>query len=206
MNRRQTEQLYRLLLLLLLPPLSLIALYLAIRDRSWRSLSNRFARALHAEADDNKPVWIHCASVGETNTAMPLIKLWLQAHPEHRIIVTTTTASAARLLRRRALPRVRHYYLPLDYPGFHKRFIRAIRPRCLLVMETEIWLGMFSQCHRHGVAVIILNARLSQRTLRARAWLGAYFRASLAYVRLLLARSQADAEAYRQLGLAAEKN
>ena len=174
MSRRQTEQLHRLLLLLLLPPLGLFALYLAVRDRSWRSLSNRFACALRPEADDNKPVWIHCASVGETNTAMPLIKLWLRAHPQHRIVVTTTTASAARLLERHALPRVCHYYLPLDYPGFHKRFIRAIRPRCLLVLETEIWLGMFSQCHRHGVAVIILTRAIATHP-QAQAWLGSYF-------------------------------
>lgn len=201
----KTEQLYRLFLRLLSPLLVLFILYWAVRNRSWRSLSNRFACSLHAETGKNKPLWMHCASVGELNAALPLIKQWRQSHPQNRIVVTTTTATAARLLKRQALPGVRHYYLPLDYPSIHKRFIRVVQPRCVLVLETEIWLGMFSQCHRYGVPIIILNARLSQRTLKARRWLGSYFRASLAYVQLILARSQKDVDGYCRLGMEVEK-
>ena len=204
-HKQKIEQLYQLFLWLISPLLILFIAYLAVRDRSWRSISNRFAGGLHADKTKQQAVWVHCASVGEVNTALPLIKMWLQAHPQGRIVVTTTTVSAARLLKRYALPAIHHYYLPLDYSSLQRRFIRALRPRCLLVVETEIWLGLFSQCHRQGVPVIIINARLSQRSLRTRSWLGGYFRASLAHTQLVLARSQNDHKAYQQLGMAADK-
>jgi 3-deoxy-D-manno-octulosonic-acid transferase len=191
---------YGLLLRLASPLVLLYTLWQAARSRDPAYLPERFGR--HAAG----PVqfWLHAASVGEVNAARPLIGELRARHPEAAILVTTNTVTGAGVVR--TLPeQVVHRYLPLDYPAAVARFLDATRPRCALMVETELWPNLYAACRRRAIPVVIVNARLSERTTRAPAFLRAGYREALGCVQAVLARSPTDAERYRALGAPPER-
>ena len=194
---------YRFLLWLLFPAVVAFTIAIALRDGSARYLAQRLG-CLRAANTATRPLWIHCASVGETNTALILVKAWLNRHPDDAFTFTTNTITAARVLaahaRKAAHGQIRHYYLPLDYPLFCRRFLNVVKPRCALIMETEIWLNLFSECRSRNIPLLIINARLSQQTLNGGRRFKSYYRQSLAAATRILARNEQDAAAFTALG------
>ena len=195
--------LYRNLLRLLFPALLLHAALLALRDRCSRYLPQRLG--LRLPRSQRPPVWIHCASVGELNTALALAEAWRRAHPGDDVLLTSATITARRLFLQKTPAGMRHCYLPLDYPSLVRRFLQKTRPRCALIMEAEIWLNLFGECAARGVPVIIVNGRLSDKTLRPARYVKDYYRQSLAHVRAVLAKSARDRDNFVALGAAPEK-
>ncbi len=163
-----------------------------------RFLRERLGRYRDKPEGDDGRVWLHCASVGEVVTALPLIHA-LTRRDGTAPLVTTATPTGARELGRRAPPGTRHRYLPIDRPGPVRRFLRAERPRAAGIVETEIWPWLYAGARARGLPLSVLSARLSARTLAgpARA-LGPTYRRALDGV-TVLARSEADAERWRAL-------
>ena len=150
------------------------------------------------DAEPGGRAWLHCASVGEVMTALPLIRV-LAARDGPGPLVTTATPTGARVLADRGAANVRHRYLPIDRPGPVARFLDAERPRVAGVVETEIWPWLFALAKARGVPLTILSGRLSARTLGGAARLLApVYRDALDGVRVL-ARSDADAARFRAL-------
>lgn len=111
-------------------------------------------------------VWLHAVSLGETRAAEPLIEALRAEDPALRLILShgtaTGRAAGAALLR----PGDRQVWLPWDAPGPVRRFLAWARPRCGLLMETEVWPGLLAEAQAQGLPVWLLNARLSERSLR----------------------------------------
>lgn len=151
------------------------------------------------------PLWIHCASVGEVNAVAPLLRLVLEKHPSIELLVTTNTPTGRNVLIQQFKDTVTHYYLPLDYRCLSTRLIKKLKPRALLLVETELWPNLLSACSAHKIPVAIINGRLSQRTLSANAWLKSCYADCLQQSTAILARSNQDAESFIALGASAEK-
>ena len=203
---------YRLLLRLLFPAIVAGTVIAALRGGGRRYLMQRLSCGLGDTDTATRPLWIHCASVGETNAALAFTGAWLKRHPDDNFVLTTSTATAAAVLARRIAAdsgtRICHYYLPFDYPLFCRRFLNTIEPRCALIMETEIWLNLFTACAEKNIPLLILNARLSRRTLdsaRKFRTLREYYRHSLSLVQKVLARGETDTAAFTSLGVAPER-
>ena len=111
-------------------------------------------------------IWVHAVSVGEVNAAAPLINKLLALRPATRLLVTSITPTGSARIRALWGDRVEHVYLPYDLPGAVSRFLRHYRPRVALVLETELWPNLMFGCREHGVPAWIVNARLSERSLR----------------------------------------
>jgi 3-deoxy-D-manno-octulosonic-acid transferase len=171
--------------------------------RDPRLFRQRLGLCLPRRAD--RPLWLHAASVGELIAALPLLDALRRRHPSVPLIVTTTTPTGARLARTRLPADIVHVYLPVDWPGAVARFLRAVQPRAALIMETELWPHLFLAAAARAIPLLIVNGRLSARSLHAGAWVKQLFRLSLGGVRAVLARSQQDAEGYIALGMAAER-
>ena len=92
---------------------------------------------------------------------------------------------------------VEHVYLPYDLPGAVRRFLDHFRPRAALIMETEMWPNLLFGCRDRGVPSYILNARLSERSLRGYRVLAPLVGRALRTVRTVAAQSHADARALR---------
>ena len=187
---------YRILLWLASPAVLLITALHGIRHHSLRYFLQRFGWRIPKLS--GRPIWIHCASVGELRIAFALVRAWHQKHPRQHILLTTTTATSGRLYEEKRPRNTSHCYLPIDYPLLGKRFLDCIRPHCALIVETEIWLNLYHGCHVRGIPLIIVNARLS-KTLQYRHLIAKYLQHSLREVTAILARSEPDRIAYASL-------
>ncbi|HEX5307084.1 MAG TPA: lipid IV(A) 3-deoxy-D-manno-octulosonic acid transferase [Dyella sp.] len=150
-------------------------------------------------------LWVHAVSVGEVNAAEPLIKALQRAYPHAPLVVTTVTPTGSSRVRQLFGDSVFHVYLPYDLPFAVRRFLQRVRPRLAIIVETEIWPNLYFACHKRGIPLMIVNARLSERSLRGyRPALG-LVRAALRCVSHVSAQSRTDAARYRMLGAPAEK-
>ena len=143
--------------------------------------------------------------MGEVNAVAPLLRLVLEKHPSIELLVTTNTPTGRNVLIQQFKDTVTHYYLPLDYRCLSTRLIKKLKPRALLLVETELWPNLFSACSAHKIPAAIINGRLSQRTLSASTWLKSCYADCLQQSTAILARSNQDAESFIALGASAEK-
>jgi 3-deoxy-D-manno-octulosonic-acid transferase len=111
-------------------------------------------------------VWVHAVSVGETLAALPIVHELRRLHPDLPVVVTTVTATGARVATDRMGGLAVHRYFPLDLPGPVRRAIAAIRPRCLVVLETELWPNLLRALGARGVPIMVANGRISDRSFR----------------------------------------
>lgn len=195
--------LYRLLNLLLLPlTLSYIG-WKAIRHKQLRYLQQRLGIGL--SGIPQHCLWIHCASVGEVNTTLPLIDELHQRNPGQNFLVTTNTPTGADIVRRRQQSCLFHAYLPFDWLLSVTLFVSRVKPAALYVVETELWPNLFAVCHRHHIPVNIINGRLSPKTTSTFKWVRNILGQVLRLTDHIYARSEADREAFIQLGAVASK-
>jgi 3-deoxy-D-manno-octulosonic-acid transferase len=193
---------YRFLFTVLAPLLVLHSIWQAWKNRDRRLALQRLGLNLPQHSD--RPLWLHMASVGEVNAAVPLIQELQQRHPALPIMVSTVTATGAAMAQKK-LPGITHCYLPLDFAYATRTLLKKMRPRCAVIMETELWPQLYHQCGKQQVPLLIVNGRLSQRTLNRPAWVHAFYQRALANVTKILARSEKDAQRFVQLGATAEQ-
>ena len=160
---------YRLLLILLSPLLLGHIVWLTISNRQGRYFLQRTGFA-YPNLDSGR-LWFHCASVGEVNTLLPLLKNLHKEDPRLRFIITTNTITGARIvagaIENQGLDCLSHCYLPFDWSFSINRFLRKLKPCFLYVVETEIWPNLYTQCSRKDIPIYIINARLSSKTTSA---------------------------------------
>lgn len=143
-------------------------------------------------------VWLHGASVGETVTLLPLVER-LQRRGL-AVLVTSGTVTSANLLARRLPPGAIHQYLPLDVPRYMRRFLAHWRPDLGMICESEIWPNLVIESARAGLPLVLVNARMSQRSFQR--WYKAprSSRYLLSGFDRCLAQSQGDGERLAKLG------
>ena len=113
---------------------------------------------------DQKTVWIHTVSVGETLGAASFIKLLASKCPDLHLVVTTTTTTGAAAAEKSFKGIAGHRFAPLDAGFAVEAFLRRVHPSAILIMETELWPTALAAARRHGIPVIVINARLSERS------------------------------------------
>lgn len=152
-------------------------------------------------------IWLHCASVGEVRAARPLIEGLLAHYPAHSLLLTTMTATGAqqsKALISEQTPsdqaRLTHRFLPLDFPGAARRFVRSVQPELAILFETELWPNLIHACRQQGVPVAVVNGRLSPRAFKRYQRLRPLMASTLTNISWLAAKSPADAERFNALG------
>ncbi|MEA3278651.1 MAG: lipid IV(A) 3-deoxy-D-manno-octulosonic acid transferase [Pseudomonadota bacterium] len=192
-------RLYSLLLYLTLPLLLLRLLWRSRRAPEYRERW-RERLGIYGALPLRAGVWIHAVSVGEVQAAQPLIKHFLDRYPDDGVMVTTTTPTGSQRLRELFEDRVRHVYTPFDLTPVTNRFLDAVQPRLVAVMETEIWPNMLRACEHRRIPVVLANARLSARSARGYARLGGFTRETLGRFAAIAAQGPEDAQRFRALG------
>lgn len=107
---------------------------------------------------------IHCASVGETRAAAPLVEQLILKYPELAITITTTTPTGKEAALALFNHRVTHRYIPIDWPGSCKRFLKSLKPQIVILMETELWPNFVNCCFQFNIPLLLANARLSKKS------------------------------------------
>ena len=191
--------LYRLLAVLI-SPLALWRLHFSAR--SIEVCKGRWRERLgYIECSDRAPIWIHAASVGEVNAAQALIRCLQREYPDNPILVSTFTVTGAARVIDLFGNFVEHRFAPLDNWFSTRRWLRAAKPACMIVVETEIWPELFIQAGRNGLSPILVNARLTESNLRRMQRFKHIFRPALASISIAICQSDRDAGRYRELGM-----
>jgi 3-deoxy-D-manno-octulosonic-acid transferase len=150
------------------------------------------------------PFWIHSASVGETRSAAPLVARLRERCAGRPVVVSTTTVTGREVARADLGAEV-VTLLPIDALRIVDRALRRVRPRALILVETEIWPGLLRAADSVGAVTAVVSGRLSARTLRRARWAGPLFPAALAQVAAFGMQTAVDAERIVALGAPPER-
>ena len=114
---------------------------------------------------DGSLLWIHGASIGELTAVLPLIELLTIQQLADTVLVTSGTVTSARLAAERLPPGAIHQFIPLDHPGWVSRFYDHWRPDAALWLESEFWPNLLAEARRRHVKMMLLNARVTEKSL-----------------------------------------
>ncbi len=170
-------------------------------DRAHEKLGNASVRRPAGEP----LIWFHGASVGESLSVLALITRMGVMLPDAQFLMTSGTATSAALVGTRLPPRCLHQFAPLDAGGPLKRFLRHWKPDAALFVESELWPQMLRRTHDSGAAMAMVNARLSERSLRQWQKQPALARYLLEVFDLILTQNDAMAENMVAIGAPAAR-
>jgi 3-deoxy-D-manno-octulosonic-acid transferase len=147
-------------------------------------------------------VWLHAASVGETNAILPLIAALAEQRPTLSFLLTTGTVTSAKLAAERLGPRALHQYVPLDAPEYVRSFLDHWRPDLAVFTESEIWPNLILESAARNIPLALINARMTKRSFRR--WRGRLGMARPLFGRFSLVLTQNDplARRFKTLGAA----
>jgi 3-deoxy-D-manno-octulosonic-acid transferase len=149
-------------------------------------------------------IWLHAVSVGEVLAVTRLVKTLDAALPEYFVAISTTTRTGQALARER-FGANRVFYCPLDLPWAVRAYLNALKPRMLVLAETEFWPNLLNGCFRRGIPVAVVNARISDRSWPRYKMLRRLWKPLLGRLGAVLAQSQTDAERLLAIGCAPER-
>jgi 3-deoxy-D-manno-octulosonic-acid transferase len=150
-------------------------------------------------------ILIHAASAGEVQAARPLIEALRHQWRDHSLTVSTVTPTGMQMLRDHWGAVIRHVYLPLDTAGATARFLDRLQPRILILVEREVWPELLWQCRRRCIPVVIVNARLSERSARGYRRLASLFGPAWSHLSWVAAAEPESQARYIALGVPAER-
>ena len=189
------------LVLYLCAPLALC--YLLLRGTKNRAYLERIPERfgwIPALESAQPVIWVHAVSVGEVQASGMLVKRLLSAYPNCRVLMTTVTPTGAARVRSLFAGTVEHRYLPYDLPHAVLLFLRRIKPRLLVILETELWPNLLYYCKRRGVPALLVNARLSAASCRGYLKFRRFSASAVQSLSHIAARGAEDAERFLALG------
>jgi 3-deoxy-D-manno-octulosonic-acid transferase len=181
-------------------------LWVKLRRRgAWReAFGQRFGRyqpgALPAPAPGVRRLWLHAVSVGEVNTCVQFVRRLRQRLPNTQVLISTTTNTGMAQLRKKLPPGVTPLYFPVDQRRFVRRALEAVRPDAVLLVEREVWPNFLWQLKDRGLPLLLVNARLSERSHRRYQRCRFLFRSLYAQFDLVAAQTETDAQRLREVG------
>ena len=152
-----------------------------------------------------KPIWIHAVSVGEVKVASLLVKEIKKRHPNIKIFLTVSTLTGSRQLKKLYGNDLEHQYLPYDLNIFVKRFLSSIKPKCLILIETEIWPNLINNCVKQNIPIALLNGRLSEKSLKKYKRFETFFKKIFSQLSLVISQSQKDSDNFVIAGVIPQK-
>ena len=191
--------LYLVLLVLALPWVWVRLFIRARREPAYRL--RRGERFGHVPTDvPGGVIWFHTVSAGETNAGAPVIRAVKERFPNDVFLVTTMTPSGSARVEALLGETVEHCYAPYDYPWAVARFLHRVRPKALVLMETELWPNLVEQTAASGASVYLVNARLSARSYRGYRRVAPLVRRMLGSIERIVCQYEDTAARFRSLG------
>lgn len=147
------------------------------------------------------PIWIHALSVGEVISAIPLTHRIHQRFKNIPIVFSVTTETGYKIARDRLSHLSHHiFFFPLDFIWAVRRLIRNVNPRLFVLVETDIWPN-FLRVMRYYAPVILVNARMSQKSYRRCRYIKGFAQMVLKNISFVCAQSELDASRFIGIGV-----
>ncbi len=184
-----------------LTPLTLI--HLVSRGFNQREYFKRWSErfAMYRAPAKAPCLWLHAVSVGEVNAITPLLQRLRMYYPDTPLLITTTTPTGSARVKALFGEQVQHVYLPYDTPGAVNYFLNYFQPKIAIIMETEIWPNLFAEIGKRHIPLLIVNARLSERSMRGYRVIACLINIAMAAVTQVAAQSLTDLKRYQKLGI-----
>ena|ERR1700675_983668 len=152
-----------------------------------------------AKPSTQPTVWVHAVSVGEVLAVGELIEQMHERWPGYRVVVSTTTDTGQKLARAR-FGSDHVFYFPVDLGFAIRPYLKALKPRLVILAETEFWPNFLRLAKRSGARITVVNARISDRSVggykRLRWWLPKV----IGQVDLFLAQTYEDRKRLIEIG------
>lgn len=178
----------------------------------WRSLKNPAYRqrilerfGFYLQSYQQNVIWFHAVSVGECEAIFPLIRLIQTRQPQLPILITTTTPTGSARVKTVLGETVQHFYLPYDLPDVVSRFLNTFKPKIAVIVETEIWTNLFHACHAKKIPLYVINARLSEKSVRGYQKIPFLILPALNSISKIASQSETDKKRFIQIGAKTEK-
>ncbi|HLH10212.1 MAG TPA: 3-deoxy-D-manno-octulosonic acid transferase [Terriglobales bacterium] len=183
-------------------------LFQMVRSHKYRSgLAERFGwvpERLKRSQSGALVIWVHAVSVGEVLAVSGLIDRLHHSFSRHRVVISTTTASGQKLARDR-FGEKNVFYFPLDFGFAIRPFLRVLRPRLVIVAETEFWPNFLRLAKGSGARIAVVNSRVSDRSFPRYRRFQSLLANVLGKVDLFLAQTEVDQGRLVEIGAAAHK-
>lgn len=199
--------LYSVFIVTVLVVMSPALLYGAVRHRKYfGSLRQRLGRLpVSFNLDGEESIWIHAVSVGEVLTARALLPELRARYPRYKLYLSTTTKTGRQIAARSLQYVDEVFYVPFDLGFAVRRTLRTVRPRFLILVETEIWPNLLRACHEAGVTTALVNGRISSRSYPRYRLARPFFRRVLRHVDVFCMQSDESARRIVDIGAPAAK-
>ena len=181
-------------------------LYLRARARKGKEIRERLKERYGFASKEALPnnengssVWVHAASIGETKAVLPLIKRLTDMG--FKVIFTTITVTAANIASVELPKGAVHQFAPLDLKPFVSRFLKTWRPALAVFVESELWPNTMTELSKRHIPLVLVNARMSERSFTRWKKIGSITHALFDNVNLCIAQSEQDAARFSELGV-----
>ncbi|MDP3703146.1 MAG: 3-deoxy-D-manno-octulosonic acid transferase [Candidatus Omnitrophota bacterium] len=173
--------------------------------RGWTMRLGRYPAKIQQRLAGRRALWVHAVSVGEMLAVRPLLQQLTQRYPQDPLVVSTITPGGFQLASEQMTAATAVIYFPLDLHTCVRRALDCVRPKILLLMESELWPLAIHLTKAQGIPIAVINGRLSPQAFARYRLVKRWLRGTLARVDLLLMQSQTDADRILQLGASAQK-
>lgn len=160
-------------------------------------------RMFGQDGGSTERLWVHASSVGEVRAVTPLVKTLMQGGES--ILFTSFTATGYKAIQQNFSDSVCSTVIPIDHCWHCRRFFRQHRIKLGLVMETELWPELLYQARRHDIELLLVNARLSPKSLNRGKFTRALLSTTLSHFTQILTRSKNDHDAFTSLGVSEDR-
>ncbi|MBF0348153.1 MAG: 3-deoxy-D-manno-octulosonic acid transferase [Magnetococcales bacterium] len=157
------------------------------------------------QRDATPRIWIHAVSVGETLAAQGLINTLKKGHPQCEQVFSTVTKTGRQIAQDKISGLAFIFHLPLDFLWITRRVMKRIRPTLIIILETELWPGLFATAALLKVPVVIINGRISPGSFKNYRRIRFFMRRFLAPVRLFIMQSAMDADRMEAIGVSRQR-
>jgi len=180
---------------------------LMLRSISHQAYRQRLLERLGILATTLQPhgIVVHAASVGEIIALQPFISQLLISNPEVPITVTTFTPTGSAQVQKLFADKVQHCYLPLDNIISTTLFLKCLKPKAMVFMETELWPNLIAQCKHKQIKLLLVNGRLSDKSMRSYQKLAWLITPAIQGFDKILTQSQVNQDNYIAMGANPEK-
>ncbi|MDY6823059.1 MAG: tetraacyldisaccharide 4'-kinase [Thermodesulfobacteriota bacterium] len=159
----------------------------------------------HRTLAGKRPIWIHALSVGEIMSARPLVKKLTGRFPDRPIWISATTKTGFETAARLFDGTADHiFYAGYDARFAVKRIAARVNPALVIVVESDIWPNFLHIMGQKQVPVVLVNGRLSDRTLAGYRRLSFFMRPTLRRFSAICAQTAEDARRFQSMGIGAD--
>lgn len=198
---------YNILSIFLLIPLCLYHLYRSVSRGRPAAFAERFGFISTEKLGKihNRPtIWLHAVSVGESIAARPLLQALRSRFPDHAIVVSSTTETGREVISRFCEVDLSIYF-PFDFLPAVCRTLSLIRPKVIVIMETEIWPNFSREAHLRNIPMLLANGRISDRSYKGYLRFRWFFRHPLGFFSKLCMQTEIDVERIIAVGASPER-